>query len=159
MQKITPFLWFDGRAEEAAEFYVSLFEDAKIVDTTHYPEGAPPPAPADGGVMTVTFQLAGQEYMALNGGPDYSLTPAFSLFVHCRDQREIDRLWNALTDGGEEQPCGWLVDRFGVSWQIVPEELVDLIGGDDPERSRRVLETLWKMQKIEIQPLRDAAAA
>jgi predicted 3-demethylubiquinone-9 3-methyltransferase (glyoxalase superfamily) len=109
--------------------------------------------------MTVAFRLAGQDYIALNGGPDFSFTPAISFYVRCEDQDEIDRLWDALTDGGEEQPCGWLVDRFGLSWQIVPAELDQLIGGGDAERSRRVLEALWKMQKIEIQPLRDAAAA
>jgi predicted 3-demethylubiquinone-9 3-methyltransferase (glyoxalase superfamily) len=157
MQKITPFLWFDTQAEEAAKFYISLFDDAEITDVTRYPESAPGPA---GEAMTVSFRLAGQELMALNGGPEYSLTEAFSFFVRCKDQDEVDRYWSQLTaDGGEEGPCGWLKDRFGLSWQIVPERLMELMNDPDPARANAAMQAMWKMQKIEIKPLEDAANA
>jgi predicted 3-demethylubiquinone-9 3-methyltransferase (glyoxalase superfamily) len=144
MQKVTPFLWFDAHAEDAARFYVSLFDDAGIEDASD---------------MSVSFRLAGQRFIALNGGPHYALSPAYSMFVSCADQAEVDRLWTALTDGGEESRCGWLVDRFGLSWQIVPEVMSSLLsGGGDPERARRVTEAMFTMAKLDIAGLQAAYA-
>lgn len=154
MDKITPFLWFDTQAEEAANFYVSLFDDAAVTEVMRYPEGAPGPA---GKVMTVAFHLAGQRFVGLNGGPQFSFTEAVSFAVNCKDQAEVDRLWAQLTDGGEESQCGWLKDRFGLSWQIVPERLQELLGDPDPDRAQRAMQAMLKMQKIEIQVLEDAA--
>jgi predicted 3-demethylubiquinone-9 3-methyltransferase (glyoxalase superfamily) len=154
MQKISPFLWFDHEAEEAANFYVSLFEDAKITDISRYPEGSPGPA---GQVMTVSFQLAGQEFTALNGGPEFTFSEAISFFVHCKDQDEVDRLWAQLTEGGAPGQCGWLTDRFGLSWQIVPDRLSELLADPDPERAKRAMQAMLQMQKIEIKALEDAA--
>lgn len=145
MQKIITFLWFNGAAEEAANHYVSLFDDSKVLHTS--------PGP-DGQTMLVTFQLAGQRFMALNGGPQYTFTPAVSLFVNCYSQQEIDDLWARLTDGGEEQPCGWLKDRYGVSWQIIPANLGELLGND---RSGKVAEALFQMRKIDIATLQQAS--
>jgi predicted 3-demethylubiquinone-9 3-methyltransferase (glyoxalase superfamily) len=156
MQKISPFLWFDHEAEEAVRFYVSLFDDAEITAEQRFLEGAPGPA---GEVMTISFRLAGQEFTALNGGPDYSFTPAISLFVRCADQEEVDRLWTALTDGGEEQPCGWLVDRFGLSWQIIPDRLMELLADPDPGRAQRAMQAMLQMRKIDVGALEDAASA
>jgi len=156
MQKISPFLWFDGDAEEAANLYTSVFEDSEVTDTTRYPEGSPGPA---GEVMSVTFRLQGQEFMALNGGPEYTFTPAISFFVNCEDQDEVDRLWKLLSDGGEPGPCGWLTDRFGVSWQIIPTILGELLSGPDGERSQRVMGAMLQMSKLDIQALKDAATA
>jgi predicted 3-demethylubiquinone-9 3-methyltransferase (glyoxalase superfamily) len=157
VQKISPFLWFDTQAEEAARFYTTLFEDSEVTDVTRYPEGVDIPGMPEG-VMTVTFRLAGQNFIALNGGPDYRFTEAFSLYVHCRDQAEVDRLWSALTaDGGEESMCGWLKDRFGLSWQIVPDRLSELIGDPDPERGQRAMQAMLKMQKIDVAALEAAA--
>jgi predicted 3-demethylubiquinone-9 3-methyltransferase (glyoxalase superfamily) len=157
MQKISPFLWFDTQAEEAANFYVSLFDDAAVTDVSRYPEGAPG-LPA-GQVMSVTFRLAGQEFMALNAGPEFKFTEAISLYVHCEDQDEVDRLWKALTDGGEESQCGWLKDRWGLSWQIIPDRLGELLGDPDPGRSQRAMQAMLQMQKIDIQALESAANA
>jgi predicted 3-demethylubiquinone-9 3-methyltransferase (glyoxalase superfamily) len=155
MQKISPCLWFDHQAEEAANFYVSLFDDAAVTDVSRYPEGSPGPA---GQVMLVTFRLAGQEFQALNGGPEFHFTEAISLFVHCKDQAEVDRLWSALTSGGgEESQCGWLKDRFGLSWQIVPDRLGELLSDPDPERAQRAMQAMLQMQKIDVQALEDAA--
>jgi predicted 3-demethylubiquinone-9 3-methyltransferase (glyoxalase superfamily) len=156
MQKIRPCLWFDGRAEEAATFYTSLFDDSVVEDVTRYGPGAPMP---EGAVMTATLRLAGQELIILNGGPDHALTPAFSLFVRCEDQAEVDRLWEALADGGEESMCGWLVDRFGVSWQIVPDRLGELLGDPDPERAQRAMTAMLRMRKLDVRALEDAADA
>jgi predicted 3-demethylubiquinone-9 3-methyltransferase (glyoxalase superfamily) len=154
--KITPFLWFDDQAEEAASFYVSLYEGSRVLDVTRYGEAAPRPA---GTVMTVVFELAGQRLTALNGGPEYSFTEAFSLQVDVEDQAEVDRLWAALTDGGEEGPCGWLKDRYGLSWQIVPKALRRLLGDPDPEKPRRVMEAMLRMRKLDVAELERAAAA
>lgn len=156
MQKIDPFLWFDGNAEEAATFYVSLFDDSEITNIARYPEGTPGQA---GSVMTVNFTLAGQPFIALNGGPSLTFSAATSFFVHCKDQDEVDSLWDQLTDGGETQNCGWVTDRFGVTWQIIPDRLMELIGDPDPGRSSRAMQAMLQMVKIEIKPLEDAANA
>jgi predicted 3-demethylubiquinone-9 3-methyltransferase (glyoxalase superfamily) len=149
MQKITPFLWFDGQAEEAARFYVSLFKRSKLGTISRYGEGAPAPA---GSVMSVTFQLEGQPFFALNGGPLYRFTPAISFFVSCKTQREIDRLWRRLSEGGRELQCGWLTDRFGVTWQVVPEGLGGLI------REPEAMKAMLSMRKLDIKRLKAAAA-
>jgi predicted 3-demethylubiquinone-9 3-methyltransferase (glyoxalase superfamily) len=156
MQKISPFLWFNDQAEEAANFYTSLFDDAEVTSVSRYPEGSPGPA---GQVMSVTFRLAGQEILALNGGPEFQFTEAISLYVHCKDQDEVDRLWSQLTEGGEESQCGWLKDRFGLSWQIIPDRLGELLGDSDPGRAQRAMQAMLQMQKIEIKTLEDAANA
>lgn len=156
MQKISPYLWFDNQAEEAVDFYVSLFDGARVTGEQRYPEGAPGPA---GEIMIMNFELFGQSFIALNGGPEYSFTPAISFLVECEDQAEVDRFWKALTDGGEEQPCGWLVDRFGVSWQIIPRRLVELLSDPDPGRSQRAMQAMLKMSRIDVQALEDAADA
>lgn len=153
MQKITPNLWFDDQAEEAAAFYVSLFENSKIVDVARYGEAGPGPA---GSVMTVTFQLDGTEYTALNGGPHFQLTEAISLLVNCESQEEVDELWEALSAGGEIQQCGWLKDRYGLSWQIVPTVLGKLMSDPDPAKSQRVMEAMLQMKKLEIGGLEEA---
>ncbi|MFN2521159.1 MAG: VOC family protein [Candidatus Limnocylindria bacterium] len=154
MQKITPFLWFDDNAEEAMNFYVSIFKNSKIHEVRRYDAGGPGP---DGTVMTGTFQLEGQEFMALNGGPEFKFTQAISLFVNCETQQEVDELWNKLSAGGEEDQCGWLRDKFGLSWQIVPRRLGELLGDRDPERSKRAMEAMLKMHKIDIAGLERAA--
>ena len=151
--KITPFLWFNGQAEEAAQFYTSVFNNSKINAITRYGEGAPGPA---GTVMTVSFQLDGQEFTALNGGPMYQLTPAVSFVVHCRTQQEVDEYWDKLLEGGQAQACGWLTDRFGVSWQITPTLLLEAIQDKDPARKRRVMDAMMQMIKLDIQKLKDA---
>jgi predicted 3-demethylubiquinone-9 3-methyltransferase (glyoxalase superfamily) len=153
MQKITPFLWFDHEAEEAMNFYVSIFRNSKILSMTRYGEGGPGPA---GEVMTGTFQLEGQEFMALNGGPDHKFTEAISFFVDCKTQEEVDDLWNKLKEGGEEGPCGWLKDKFGVSWQIIPTVLGELLGDPDPIKSQRVMQAMLQMKKIDIRALQQA---
>jgi predicted 3-demethylubiquinone-9 3-methyltransferase (glyoxalase superfamily) len=154
MQKITPFLWFDDQAEEAARFYTSLFDDSRIGEITHYAEGVPGPA---GKVMTVHFQLHGQDFIALNGGPQFRFSEAVSMAVRCEDQAEVDRLWEKLTaDGGEPQMCGWLKDRYGLSWQIVPTALHELMSDPDPEKAQRVVQAMLQMQKIDVEGLRRA---
>ncbi|MBA0051184.1 VOC family protein [Streptomyces sp. AJS327] len=155
MQKITTHLWFDDRALEAAEFYTSLFEDARVLEVTHYPETAPGPT---GTVMTVTFEVAGQRFIALNGGPLFSFNESMSLYVDCEDQAEVDRLWAALTEGGEEAPCGWLKDGYGLSWQIVPRVLTELLRDPDQAAVERVMAAMLRMRKIDVQALRDAHA-
>ncbi|GHF72256.1 putative 3-demethylubiquinone-9 3-methyltransferase [Kitasatospora xanthocidica] len=156
MKNISTFLWFDDQAEEAAAFYTSLFPDSRITRVTRYGEAGPG---VPGSVMTVDFVLAGRPYVALNGGPEFTFTEAVSLQVECDDQREVDELWAKLTaDGGEPGPCGWLKDRYGFSWQITPRVLLDLVGGEDRARADRVMATMLRMQKLEIQPLLDAAA-
>ncbi len=155
MQKITPFLWFDDNAEEAMNFYTSIFRNSKIVSISRYGEGGPRPA---GTVMTGTFQLAGQEFMALNGGPEFKFTEAISFFVNCETQSEVDELWDKLSAGGEKGQCGWLKDKYGVSWQIVPTALGKLLNDADPAKSQRVMEAMLQMSKIDIASLERAYA-
>ena len=153
MQKITPFLWFDNQAEEAANFYVSIFRNSKIVSISRYGEGAPTPS---GTVVTVTFQLEGQEFMALNGGPEFKFTEAISFFVNCETQEEVDELWEKLSAGGEKGPCGWLKDKFGLSWQIVPTVLGKLLNDPDPVKSQSVMNAMLQMSKLDIERLKQA---
>jgi predicted 3-demethylubiquinone-9 3-methyltransferase (glyoxalase superfamily) len=153
MQKITPFLWFDGKAEEAANFYVSIFKNSKIGSVSRYGEGGPGPK---GTVMGVTFQLEGQEFFALNGGPQFTFTPAVSLFVKCQTQQEVDELWDRLSAGGEKQRCGWLKDKYGVSWQIIPSVLGEMLADKDGEKSKRVMQAMLQMGKIDIGGLKQA---
>ena len=152
-QKITPFLWFDANAEEATNFYTSIFKNSEIVSVSRYGEGSPG---QPGKVMTTTFILDGQPFMALNGGPHFKFNEAISFFVNCETQAEVDELWEKLTDGGEESQCGWLKDKFGVSWQIVPTALGELMGDPDPEKSRRVMEAMLQMHKIDVEKLKQA---
>ncbi|MBN6051898.1 VOC family protein [Nonomuraea sp. RK-328] len=155
MQKITTYLWFDNQAEEAAEFYTSLFADSRVVDVVRYGEGGPGPA---GTAMMVTFELAGQRFLALNGGPEFHFTEAVSLYVDCESQEEVDDLWARLTaDGGEESRCGWLKDRYGLSWQIVPKRLAELMTQPDPAAAQRVAVALQGMSKIDVAELEKAA--
>ena len=156
MQKITPFLWFDGQAEEAAELYTSVFDSSKILNVSRYGEAGPG---EPGSVMTVEFELEGQKFVGLNGGPQYHFTEAVSFQVSCETQEEVDELWAKLSDGGEEGPCGWLKDRFGLSWQIVPTALPRLLKDQDRERASRVMNAMLQMKKIEIAELERAAAA
>src|SRR5439155_17471752 len=153
MQKITPFLWFDDNAEEAINFYTSIFKNSRIVDMSRYPPNGPGPA---GKLMAATFQLEGQEFMALNGGPTYKFTEAISLFVNCKTQAEVDEYWTKLTAGGEEGPCGWLKDKFGLSWQIVPTILGELLSDPDPVKSQRVMKAMLQMKKIDSEKLKQA---
>lgn len=153
---ITPFLWFDDNAEEAANFYVSLFKDAKIQDVTRYGEAGPGP---NGSVMTISFQLQGQDFVALNGGPEYTFSMATSFFISCETQSEVDVLWEKLSAGGKKSRCGWLTDKFGVTWQVVPQGLIDVLGDDDPEKAKRAMEAMMKMDKLDINRLREAAEA
>jgi predicted 3-demethylubiquinone-9 3-methyltransferase (glyoxalase superfamily) len=154
MQKITPFLWFDNQAEEAARFYTSIFKNSKIGDIAHYTEGTPGP---NGSVMTVRFTIEGQEFIALNGGPEFKFNESISFVVNCGDQAEIDYYWSKFTvNGGQEVQCGWLKDKYGVSWQIVPAILPELIGGPDEKRAARVMQALMKMIKLDIAKLKTA---
>jgi len=153
MQKITPFLWFDGNAEEAINFYTSIFRNSKIGRLTRYGKGAPVP---EGSVITGTFQLDGQEFMALNGGPLFTFSPAISLFVNCTSQEEVDYFWEKLSVGGDKSQCGWLKDKFGISWQIIPTALGELMGDTNPVRSMRVMQAMLKMTKIDIKRLQEA---
>ena len=155
MQKITPCLWFDTEGEEAATFYTSVFPNARIVEVARYGSAGPR---TEGTVMTVSFELDGQRFIALNGGPDFTFNEAISLEVTCKDQEEVDHFWNALSEGGEEGPCGWLKDRYGVSWQVVPRALYELLADPDREKSQRVMEAMLKMGKIEVDALERAAA-
>jgi len=153
MQKITTFLWFDNQAEEAVNLYTSTFKNSKVTSIARYGEGGPGPA---GTVWTATFEIEGQEFIALNGGPFYTLTPAISLLVNCETQEEIDALWDKLSEGGEPIQCGWLTDRFGVTWQIVPAGLGDMLQGPDPARSGRVMQAMLPMVKLDIGALKQA---
>ena len=153
MQKITPFLWFDDKAEEAMNFYVSIFKNSKIVSVTRYGEGGPGPK---GTVMTATFQLDGQEFMALNGGPHFKFTEAISFFVNCETQEEVDEFWEKLSEGGEKSRCGWLKDKYGLSWQIVPTVLGEMLQDKDAEKSKRVMKAMLQMDKIDIKTLKQA---
>jgi predicted 3-demethylubiquinone-9 3-methyltransferase (glyoxalase superfamily) len=155
MKAMVPCLWFDTEGEEAAEFYTSVFPNSKILDVSRYGEAGPRPA---GTVMTVNFELNGQEFLALNGGPDFTFSEAISFQVFCEDQDEVDRYWAALSKGGEEGPCGWLKDRFGLSWQIVPTRLSELLSDPDPERSQRAMKAMLGMKKIDVAELERAAA-
>ena len=153
MQKITPFLWFDNQAEEAANFYVSIFKNSKVLNVNRYGEAGPQPA---GTALTVTFQLEGLEFTALNGGPHFKFTEAISLYVDCASQAEVDTLWEKLTEDGEESQCGWLKDKYGISWQIVPAKLIELMHDEDPEKARRVTEAMLQMRKIDLEKLQQA---
>jgi predicted 3-demethylubiquinone-9 3-methyltransferase (glyoxalase superfamily) len=153
MQKITPFLWFDNNAEEAANFYVSVFKNSKIGGVSRYEEAGPGPV---GTVMVATFQLDGQEFVALNGGPRFKFTEAISFVVNCETQEEVDEFWDRLSEGGEKSRCGWLKDRYGLSWQIVPTVLGELMQDKDPEKSNRVMKAMLQMDKIDIERLKQA---
>jgi predicted 3-demethylubiquinone-9 3-methyltransferase (glyoxalase superfamily) len=153
MQKITSFLTFNDQAEAAVRLYTSVFKDSRILSTSRYGDGGPGPA---GAVMSMTFELAGQQLIALNGGPTFRFAEGISLFVNCETQAEVDELWEKLSAGGAPGRCGWLTDRFGVSWQIVPSILGQLLGGKDAERARRVLQAMLQMTKLDIQALQDA---
>ena len=153
MQKITPFLWFDNQAEEAMNFYVSIFKNSKVLSVNRYGEGAPAPK---GTVMTANFQLEGQAFTALNGGPMFKFTPAISFVVHCETQAEVDEYWEKLSAGGKENQCAWLEDKFGVSWQIVPNALIELLSDPDPVKSGRVMQAMMQMTKIDIAMLKCA---
>ena len=152
-QKIVPFLWFNDQAEEAAKFYTSIFKKSKIVNIARYNDAGPGPK---GSVMTVTFELAGQTFIALNGGPVYNFTPAISLFVNCDTQKEVDTLWAKLCRGGKEVQCGWLTDKYGVCWQIVPTILLELLQDKDPEKAKNVMQPMFKMTKLDISKLKQA---
>jgi predicted 3-demethylubiquinone-9 3-methyltransferase (glyoxalase superfamily) len=153
MQKLVTCLWFDTEGQEAAEFYTSLFPGSRITDVSRYGESGPREA---GTVMTVSFEVNGQKFLALNGGPDFKFTEAVSFQVLCENQEEVDRYWNALGEGGEHGPCGWLKDRFGLSWQVVPTRLPELLGDPDRERAQRVMTAMMKMRKLEIAELEAA---
>jgi len=153
-QKITPFLWFDTQAEAAAEFYTSVFPRSKITQVLRYGEAGPGPK---GQVLTVAFKLNGQDFVALNGGPEYKITPAISLFISCDSQFDVDQYWKILGKGGSIQGCGWLTDRFGVSWQVVPTVLLELLGDPDEAKSQRVMKAMMKMKKLSIAGLEKAA--
>ncbi len=155
MPKINPFLWFDDKAEEAANFYVSVFPNSRIVETVRYGDSGPGPK---GSVMTVAFDLDGQRFNALNGGPVFKFTEAVSFVVDCRDQAEVDHYWDRLTDGGQPSQCAWLKDRYGVSWQIVPEALIRLLKDPDPVKAQRVMAAMMKMSKIVVAKLEAAYA-
>jgi len=156
MQKITPFLWFDGNAEEAANFYISIFKNSKMGKISRYGDAGPGPK---GSVMSVTFQIEGQEFFALNGGPQFKFTPAISFFVNCETQQEVDDLWEKLSAGGRTDRCGWLQDKFGVSWQIIPTVLGQLLGDKDPQRAKRAMQAMLQMTKIDGKALEQAADA
>ena len=153
MQKIVPFLWFDGTAEEAVNFYVSVFKNSKVVRTSRYGDAGPGPK---GSVMSCTFQLEGQDFYALNGGPQFKFTPAISLFVNCETQKEVDELWEKLSAGGRKDQCGWLQDKYGLSWQIVPAVLGELLGDKDPQRANRVMKAMMQMKKLDVKGLQQA---
>ena len=151
----TTCLWFDGQAEEAANYYISVFKDAKLGRIGRYTEAGPGPA---GSVMVVEFELNGQKFVGLNGGPQFTFNEAISFQIHCRDQDEVDYYWNTLSDGGEEGPCGWLKDRYGLSWQVIPSGVIDLIGDPDPEKAKRATEAMFTMTKLDVAALRKAHA-
>ncbi len=153
MQRITPFLWFDTQAQAAANFYVSIFDNAKVVSITRYGDAGPGPKAS---VMTVVFELDGQRFTALNGGPQFKFTEAISFSVPCKTQEEVDRFWEKLSEGGEQGPCGWVKDKYGLSWQINPTVLGELLNDPDPRKSKRVMEAMLKMKKIDIAGLRNA---
>ncbi len=153
MQKITPFLWFDGQAEEAMNFYVSIFKNSKILSVNRYPKGAPAP---EGSVMTASFELNGLKFVALNGGPMFKFSPATSFVVDCENQQEVDYYWDKLGEGGKPNRCAWLDDKFGVTWQIVPKQLGELLSDPDPVKAGRVMQAMMQMTKIDIAELQRA---
>ena len=153
MQKITPFLWFNDNAEEAMNFYISIFKNSKVLNVARYGEAGPGP---NGTVMTATFQLDGQEFVALNGGPHFKFTEAISFVVYCETQEEVDKFWEKLSEGGEKSRCGWLKDKYGLSWQIVPTVLAELYQDKDAEKTKRVTEAMLKMDKLDIKTLKQA---
>jgi predicted 3-demethylubiquinone-9 3-methyltransferase (glyoxalase superfamily) len=155
-QKITPFLWFDGNAEEAVNFYTSVFKDGKIVSIDRYPDDFPG---MQGKVLTAVFQLNGQEFMAIDGGPQYKFTEAISLFVSCESQEEVDAYWDKLSEGGEILQCGWLKDKYGLTWQIIPRALPEMLQDKDPARAKRVMDAMMQMKKIEVAALKQAYEA
>ncbi len=153
MQKIVPFLWFDNQAEEAVSFYTSIFNNSKIVNMTRF-ENQEPNRP--GTVTVITFQLEGQDFMAINGGPEFRFSQAISLYVSCKNQEEVDRLWDGLSEGGEQQQCGWLKDKYGMSWQIVPSMMGQWVSANDPEKRSNFMKAMLQMKKLDIQALKDA---
>jgi predicted 3-demethylubiquinone-9 3-methyltransferase (glyoxalase superfamily) len=153
MNKITPFLWFDDKAEEAMNFYISIFKNSKVLNISRYGKDALYP---EGTAFLVTFQLDGQEVMALNAGPQFKFTEAISMYVNCENQAEVDELWDKLSEGGEKSQCGWLKDKFGLSWQIVPTALGELMNDKDPEKAKKVMQAMLKMDKIDIKGLQQA---
>jgi len=153
-QKIVPSLWFDTEAEEAAAFYTSVFENSRILSVSHYSEGAPRPA---GTVMTVEFELNGQRFVGINGGPQFTFDEAISFQITCADQDEVDHYWERLSEGGGEGQCGWLKDRFGLSWQVIPTGIGELLGDPDPERAQRAMQAMLKMRKLDLAAMRAAA--
>ena len=153
-QKITPNLWFDGQAEEAAEFYTSIFKNSRILSSARYPENSPGPA---GTVMTVEWEIDGQRFVGINGGPEFKFDEAVSFAIACEDQAEVDYFWEKLSDGGEEGPCGWVKDRFGLSWQVVPQGMDELFSDPDPSRAERAMQAMLKMTKLDVAALRAAA--
>jgi predicted 3-demethylubiquinone-9 3-methyltransferase (glyoxalase superfamily) len=155
-QKISAFLWFENNAEEAVNFYVSVFKNSSVLKTVHYGDEGPGPK---GTVMTIDFLLDGQEFTALNGGPQFKFTEAISLVVHCKTQDEVDYFWEKLSEGGEKIECGWVKDKFGLAWQIVPDVVLELLTDDDPQKSQRVMKALMQMKKLDIEGLKQAAAA
>ena len=155
MQKITPFLWYDSQAEEAANFYTSIFQNSRIGTISRCGDAGPGP---QGAVLSVTFELDGQEFIALNGGPQFKFTPAISLFVNCETQAEVDELWEKLSAGGQKSRCGWLQDKYGLSWQIIPTALGQLLGDPDPKKSSRVMRAMLQMEKIDVDRLQQAYA-
>ena len=155
MQKITPFLWFDHQAEEAMNFYTSIFKNSKKGQVSRYGEGAPVPK---GTVMTAQFEIEGQPFIALNGGPHYKPTPTISFLVDCKTQEEVDHLWSSLSDGGQPLQCGWITDKFGITWQIIPSILTELMSDKDPQKSQRVVKAMMQMAKIDIEGLKRAYA-
>lgn len=150
MRGITPSLWFDGNAEEAMRFYVSIFDDAEVLDVTR--QGP------DGAAIAVSFRLQGQQFIAINGGPEFPFTEAVSFTIHCESQEEVDSFWEKLTDGGQPHRCGWLKDRYGLSWQVVPDALIEMLGDADPEKAQRVVQAMLQMEKIDVPALRAAYA-
>jgi predicted 3-demethylubiquinone-9 3-methyltransferase (glyoxalase superfamily) len=156
MQNLTPCLWFDTEGEDAAKSYTSIFPNSKILDIARYGSAGPRP---EGTVMTVSFELDGQKFLALNGGPQFEFSEAISFQVSCKNQEEVDAYWSKLSEGGEEGPCGWLKDKFGLSWQIVPTALPELLGDPDKEKAQRVMAAMLEMKKIQIDELEQAAAA
>ena len=154
-REITPNLWFDTEAEQAASFYVSVFENSRILNVTHFPKGGPRPA---GTVLTVEFELDGNRFVALNGGPEFKFNEAISFQISCETQDQVDNYWERLTEGGEEGPCGWLKDRYGVSWQVIPTRLPELLNDPDPELAQRAMQAMLGMRKLDISALESAAA-
>lgn len=153
-QKITPFLWFDEEAEQAANFYTSIFEDSKIVDVTRYGDAGPR---EKGSVLTVSFELEGQRFVGLNGGPNYKFTPAISFYISCKTQKEVDYFWKRLlAGGGEPNACGWLTDKFGISWQVIPDALIEYLQDEDPVKAQRVMKAMMEMVKIDVKKIQKA---